>query len=65
MATITKCDKCNRTLKKEHVRISLNDTYGVAISRCFLEYLDLCTDCAKESIKILGKVFPKLLLRIK
>jgi len=64
MATIHKCDRCNKIIKdKNSVRIIISDTNGIIGKELFHKDYDLCPDCAINSTKSLAKVFPEILLK--
>jgi len=54
MATIYKCDKCGKTIKKDKLDVSIND-WGRLISENISNRFEFCESCAKPVASYLRK----------
>lgn len=66
MATICKCDKCNKTVtSKNSIRMHLSDMFGVLGNKMMIVDVEFCEKCAKESAGHIYKIFPNAKVKSK
>jgi hypothetical protein len=61
MATIYKCDSCNKVLQRDKsLQFSVSDMYGVIKGGSFYSTFHFCEKCAGKIVKPLVKAFPAI-----